>query len=335
MRITVTGGAGYIGSHVVESLLASGHEVTIIDNLCHGHRWAVPSQVALHTIDVLQTDEVAAVLRNTRAQALVHLAGYIIVPESVSDPLKYYRNNVGGTLSVLEACRQARVSQFIFSSTATVYESQNRPLVETDVVSPASPYASTKLQCEVLLRDFAASEPAFRYVVLRYFNVAGASRTGRLGQASKESTHLIKLACETALGARAFLSLYGDDYPTPDGTCIRDYIHIDDLADCHRSALEYLEKGGSSDTFNCGYGRGVSVAEVISVIKKVSGISFEVKRCPRRVGDVPYLVSDPQKIKRVFGWTPRFEDLQLICGSALRWEKTFQERRAVASQPQP
>ena len=329
-NILVTGGAGYIGSHTVRQLCDAGAGVVVIDNLYSGHQWAVDPRATFYHCDIADTGRVAEILAQHRVDAVVHFAGHIVVPESVADPAKYYRNNVVGSLSLIDTCIAAGVGQFVFSSSAAVYGIPHQvPVDEASGLHPINPYGTTKLMTEWTLRDLAAATgDAFRFVALRYFNVAGACMGGGLGQATPEATHLIKVACEAACGKREGMAIYGDDYDTPDGTCIRDYIHVDDLAAAHLDALAYLDQGGASDVFNCGYGRGYSVREVVACVKAASGVDFPVSTGPRRAGDPPQLVADNHKIVREFGWQPKYNDIEIICASAWRWETSYRAERA-------
>ncbi len=331
--VLVTGGAGYIGSHTVRQLVDAGYPVVVLDNFYSGHRWAVPDAATLVEGDVSDRALVEQVLREHDVQSVVHFAAHIVVPESVADPLKYYRNNTVASCQLLSACASVGVQQFIFSSTAAVYGTPEQiPVDESAPTLPMSPYGSSKLATEWMLRDLLSSQQAvdaptgsgFRYVALRYFNVAGASLDGRLGQATPEATHLIKVSCEAACGKRDRVMVFGTDYPTPDGTGIRDYIHVEDLASAHVAALRHLEQGRPSQILNCGYGRGFSVREVIAMVKKVSGIDFAVADAPRRAGDVSALVADVTRIGQVLDWAPQYDDLELICRTAYEWEKKDQ-----------
>lgn len=324
MNVLVVGGAGYIGSHTVHQLIAARHNVTVLDNLYSGHRWAVPSNAQLVIGDIRDTELVERVLRENRINCVMHFAAHIIVPESVVDPLKYYSNNTAGFLALLQACQPTQIRQLIFSSTAAVYGDPTKtPVNELTPTCPINPYGSSKLMCEWMLQDYGRSAVSnFRYVIMRYFNVAGAQLSGQIGQATPNSTHLIKLAAQTALGLRPHLSIFGLDYPTEDGTCVRDYIHVDDMAAAHIDALNYLDAGGPSDVFNCGYGRGFSVRQVVDVMRSVSGTNFAIENGPRRPGDSASLIADAQKIRRVLGWRPKYEDLGLICRTALNWERS-------------
>ncbi len=321
MGILVTGGAGYIGSHAAYSLLDSGHEVVVIDNLSTGVRDNVPAAVTFIEGDVGDGAMVRTTLLEHNINAVIHFAGSIIVPESVSNPLKYYRNNTAATRTLLEACIAQDVKHFIFSSTAAVYGTPSEtPVAESAPTVPINPYGSSKLMVEQILKDTAAATD-LRFVALRYFNVAGADPQGRTGQSTPEATHLIKVAAQAALGVRDGLDLYGSDYDTPDGTCVRDYIHVTDLADVHVLALRYLTDGGESRIMNCGYGRGYSVREVIDVVRSVSGVPFPVREVGRRAGDPASLVSDPSLVRKTLPWTPKFNDLEVIVRSALAWEE--------------
>ncbi len=321
-RILVTGGAGYIGSHTSLQLVESGHDVVVLDNLYSGHEWAIPSQARFYNGGIHDRDLIAEIINQENIDSVIHFAGHIVVPESVENPGKYYRNNVVGSLNLIQTCVDHGVGRFVFSSSAAVYGIPlNCPIDESTEPSPINPYGSTKLITEWTLRDFANANDKFNYVALRYFNVAGAHMGGHLGQATPEATHLIKVACQTACGDRASLSVFGDDYPTPDGTCIRDYIHVDDLGAAHLDALNHLNRGGDSDILNCGYGHGFSVKQVVECVKQVSGVDFEVKIEPRRAGDPPELIADNTKIKQVLNWKPKYNDLATICRSAYRWEK--------------
>ena len=327
-RVLVTGGAGYIGSHTALQLVEAGNRVVVLDNLCNGHRWAVPQQAEFVHGDIADRRLVADLIRRHRLDSVLHFASYISVPESVADPAKYYRNNVFGSYNLIEACLAGGIERFVFSSSAAIYGiPPTSPVAETAAKSPINPYGSGKLMVEWMLRDLAAAARRLRFVALRYFNVAGARADGTLGQATPQATHLIKVACQAACGARPGLSLFGDDYPTADGTCVRDYIHIEDLADAHLAALDYLQRGGESIELNCGYGRGYSVAQVIARVKAVSGVDFPVATARRRAGDPPELVADNARIRRRLGWNPRYDDLSVICRSAYRWEQALLGRR--------
>ena len=328
MRILVTGGAGYIGSHAVKALGKAGHEICVFDNLSTGHEWAVLSGKLVRG-DLEDRAAIDSVLREFRPEAVMHFAAYIQVEESVREPLKYYRNNVANSLNLLEAMRANGVGRFIYSSTAAVYGiPEHIPVRETAPLLPINPYGMTKVMIERVLADLSAATD-FRYVALRYFNVAGADPGGELGQAYKEATHLITRALKTAHGEFAKLYIYGTDYPTPDGTCIRDYIHVDDLAEAHVQALDHLFGTGQSDVMNCGYGSGYSVREVVETAKRVTGIDFPVEETGRRAGDPPALVADSTKLMQATGWKPKFNNLEYIIKTAWEWEKKLRSRRAA------
>jgi UDP-glucose 4-epimerase len=320
MTVLVTGGAGYIGSHMVLELLAAGETVVVLDNLSTGYRWAVPQAAALVVGDAGDQDLVRTVIRKHGVRAIIHFAGSIVVPESVADPLAYYHNNTSNSRSLIEAAVSAGVKHFIFSSTAAVYGNPTQiPVVETAELKPLSPYGTSKLMTELMLADTARAHD-FRYVALRYFNVAGADSQGRTGQSTPEATHLIKVACETALGKRPGMEVFGTDYPTPDGTCIRDYIHVTDLARAHMAALSYLRRGGRAEVMNCGYSRGYSVLEVIDAVKRASGRDLPVRMSARRPGDAAQIVAGTAKIRELLAWTPEHDDLDGIIRDALAWE---------------
>ena len=324
LSVLVTGGAGYIGSHTTRQLVAAGHQVTVVDNLYSGHRWAVAPEAEFHERDAGDSKAMRVLMGSRQFDAVIHFAGHIVVPESVSDPGKYYQNNVIGSLNLIECCQETGVGLFVFSSSAAVYGNPAEiPVNENALTHPINPYGRTKLITEWTLKDFAARtgpDTGLRYVALRYFNVAGASLDGTLGQATPEATHLIKVACETACGKRDAISVFGTDYDTKDGTCIRDYIHVEDLAAAHVNALEHLATGGDSSILNCGYGHGYSVREVLEMVRKVSGKHFEIREADRRTGDSACLVSDNRAIREQLGWIPEYEDLELICRTAYRWE---------------
>lgn len=320
MSILVTGGAGYIGSHMVYELVDAGEKVVVLDNLTTGFHWAIPGEARLVVGDIGDESLVQELVAKHDIQSIIHFAGSIVVPESVSDPLGYYLNNTVKSRALIAAAVASGVKQFIFSSTAAVYGAPRVvPVVETTRLEPMSPYGSSKLMTEIMLRDTSIAHD-FNYVALRYFNVAGADPRGRTGQSTKGATHLIKVACETALGKRQAMDVFGTDYATRDGTCIRDYIHVKDLARAHVAALGHLRSGGKSDVFNCGYSRGFTVLEVIDAVKRTSGRDFDVRYSPRRPGDPPEIVADSAKIRNALGWTPQYDDLDGIVRHALDWE---------------
>ncbi len=320
MTVLVTGGAGYIGSHMVLELLDSGESVVVLDNLSTGFRWAVPTNATLVVGDVGDQDLVRSIVRKHGVKAIIHFAGSIVVPESVADPLGYYHNNTVKSRALMEVAVEMGIEQFIFSSTAAVYGNPSEvPVREDAELKPMSPYGSSKLMTEIMLAD-AARAHNFRYVALRYFNVAGADPQGRTGQSTPNATHLIKVACEAALGKRPCIEVFGTDYPTEDGTCIRDYIHVTDLVRAHRAALRHLRDGGGSEIFNCGYSKGFSVLQVIDAVKRVSGADFEVRNAPRRAGDPAAIVAASEKIRVHLGWRPELDKLETIAAQALAWE---------------
>jgi UDP-glucose 4-epimerase len=320
--VLVTGGAGYIGSHVVKQLgEQTTHEITVVDNLSTGVKEAV-LYGDLIVEDLSNTSAISEIFSAGKFDAVIHFAASIIVPESVENPLKYYANNTINTIELIKCAVQNGVRCFIFSSTAAVYGiPEEVPIRETTATHPINPYGMSKLMSETVLRDTARSEEDLGYGILRYFNVAGASRDGKLGQNFPEATHLIKRAAQVAIGRKPYLEIFGTDYETPDGTGVRDYIHVEDLASAHLSALEYLIEGRGSEVFNCGYGRGYSVREVVDTMKEVSGVDFPVREAPRRPGDPPSLIADNTKILGHLRWRPQCDDLALICETALAWEK--------------
>lgn len=321
MTVLVTGGAGYIGSHTVLALRDRGEVVVVLDDLSTGQARLVPADVPLVEGDVGDAALVDRLLRDHGVDAVIHFAGSIIVPESVADPLKYYRNNTAASRVLIEACVKAGVGQFIFSSTAAVYGIPAEvPVSEDAPLAPISPYGTSKLMTEWMLRDTAAAHD-LRYVALRYFNVAGADPQGRSGQSTPEATHLIKVAVQAVTGKRDHVAVYGEDYDTPDGTGVRDYIHVSDLARAHLCALDHLREGGEGGVFNCGYGRGASVREVLAAVERVSGQQLDIRTAPRRAGDPPMLVADPARLRARFGWAPELDALDTIVAHALEWER--------------
>jgi UDP-glucose 4-epimerase len=326
MSVLVTGGAGYIGSHMVLALLDQGEDVVVIDNLSKGFRWAVPEGVPLVVGDVADEALMDEVITSHGVTAIAHFAARIVVPESVADPLGYYLANTVKTRSLVGSAVRNRVPHFIFSSTAAVYgDPPVMPVPEDVPLNPVSPYGRSKLMSEWMLQD-AAEAHGLKYVILRYFNVAGADPGGRSGQSTPEATHLIKVACQAALGLRSKLEVYGTDYDTPDGSCLRDYIQVTDLAAAHTAALKHLRGGGESLTLNCGYGRGYSVLEVIEAVKRVSARDIPVTLSGRRPGDPAAIVAEVERIKANLDWTPQFQSLDLIVSQALNWEKKLSEK---------
>lgn len=323
MTVLVTGGAGYIGSHMVLALLDAGERVVVLDNLSTGFRAAVPPAATLVEGNVGDAALVGRVIGEHGVRAIIHFAGSIVVPDSVADPLGYYHNNTSNSRTLIEAAVKGGVKRFIFSSTAAVYGNpQEIPVKEDAPLKPVSPYGTSKLMTEWMLADTAFAHD-FNYVALRYFNVAGADPQGRTGQSTPRATHLIKVACETALGKRPSMDVFGTDYPTADGTCVRDYIHVTDLVAAHMVALRHLHGGGASDVFNCGYSSGYSVFEVIDAVKRASGGPFPVNLAPRRPGDAEAIVADSSKIRSKLGWSPMLDNLDLIVTHALAWEKSL------------
>ena len=321
MRILVTGGAGYIGSHVVKALSDRNHQIAVYDNLSTGNRWAVlhGELIEAELSDIQKLD---SSIKLFKPDAIMHFAASIVVNESVTDPIKYYNNNTCNTINLLSAMINNNVKYFIFSSTAAVYGIPDSiPVVEDAPMNPINPYGASKMMNEMILKDLTIAKTDFRYVSLRYFNVAGADGNSRIGQAYKNPTHLITRALKTAAGQFEKLQIYGTDYPTPDGTCIRDYIHVDDLADAHILALQYLLDGGLSDIFNCGYGHGYSVREVVNEAKRITNIDFPIEETARREGDPPALVADISKIRRSLKWQPLYDDLGYIIETAWKWEQ--------------
>jgi UDP-glucose 4-epimerase len=318
--ILVTGGAGYIGSHVVRQLGEQRERLYILDNLSSGFRSAVLYGELIEG-DTTNAPLVSKLLKSRQIESVLHFAAHIVVPESVADPLKYYRNNTGGTRTLLQCCLEAGVKHFIFSSTAAVYGIPAGGIASEDTpTEPINPYGWSKLMSERMLRDVAAVTP-LRYVALRYFNVAGADPGGRIGQSTPEATHLLKVACEHVVGRRDQVSIFGTDYETPDGTGVRDYIHVEDLASAHLRALDYLRAGGASTTLNCGYGQGFSVREVLDEVARASGKKLKITESPRRAGDPPRLVAKADRIREALSWVPQHRDLGGIVRSALAWEQ--------------
>ncbi len=319
-NVLVTGGAGYIGSHVVKQLGEAGHKVVTLDNLSKGYRGAVLAG-ELVVGDTGDEALVSTLLREHAIDTVMHFAAWTIVPESVSDPLKYYRNNTASARTLIECCVAQGVRNFVFSSTAAVYGVPTGEACREDApLAPINPYGSSKAMAEQMLRDACAAS-GMRHVILRYFNVAGCDPEGQIGQSTLQATLLIKVACEAATGRRPELVVFGTDYPTPDGTGVRDYIHVCDLADAHLKAMAYLEQGGESVTLNCGYGHGYSVREVLDAVEAEAGAPLPVRYAERRAGDPPSLIANPAELRARFNWTPRFDDLRLIVRTALAWER--------------
>jgi UDP-glucose 4-epimerase len=330
MTVLVTGGAGYIGSHMVHALVEAGESVVVIDNLSTGFSTFLPEGVPLFIGDVADENLVEGVIAAHGVDAIIHFAGSVVVPDSMRDPLSYYRNNTMTTRNLLNAAVKCGVKRFIFSSTAAVYGNpDSTPVAEDAPTRPLSPYGSSKLMTEIMLHDIA---PAYgmEFVALRYFNVAGADPQGRTGLATMGATHLLKIAVEAATGQRSKIDVFGTDYPTPDGSCIRDFIHVSDLVQAHRAALAYLRNGGSSTTLNCGYGRGYSVLETIEAVRHASGRNFAVQYAPRRDGDIMTMIADTSRIRATLDWTPQYDDLETIARHALAWEeKLARERHGI------
>jgi len=329
MTVLVTGGAGYIGSHFVWQLVEKDEQVVVLDRLSSGFDWAVPPAAKLIIGDIGDASLVRSLLNEYAIDAVVHFAGSIVVPESIAAPLTYYHNNTCKTRTLLDAVVEAKVRHFIFSSTAAVYGMHGlAPIAENTAVNPESPYGRSKLMTEWMLRD-ASDAHDFTFTALRYFNVAGADPHGRVGQSTLGATHLIKVACETAMGKRAEMNIFGNDYPTPDGTCIRDYIHVSDLAVAHYLALARLRAGGANLIANCGYGRGYSVSEVVDSVKRISGRDFYVRICDRRPGDPAAVVADADLARRELQWVPQYADLDKIVTDAFNWELKLAQLQAA------
>ena len=333
MQILVTGAAGYIGSHVAKQLLEqTDYEIIIIDNLSTGFETTIDTlksldstnkRIKYYNQDLSDWEKVEDIFKENSIKEIIHFAAFSQVGESMSNPLKYYLNNTVNTTKLIDISIKYGVKKFIFSSTAAVYGEPNKesiPINENLIKNPINPYGSSKLYSEGIIKDAATSNEDFKYVILRYFNVAGADLDGKIGECHNPETHLIPLVVKTALGKRDSIKIFGDDYDTPDGTCIRDYIHVCDLADAHIQALKYLDDN-QSDIFNCGYGYGYSVKEVVEAVKKVSQVDFKIDMESRRAGDPAVLISDNNKIKTKMNWTPKYNDLELICKTALEWER--------------
>jgi UDP-glucose 4-epimerase len=330
MAILVTGGAGYIGSHMVLALVDAGEDVVVLDDLSTGVRGAVSPKARLVVGDVADTPLVRRVIADHEVEEIIHFAAKIVVPDSVTDPLGYYLSNTVKSRALIAAATEARVPRFVFSSTAAVYGMpKENPVGEDAPTLPISPYGSSKLMTEWMLRDTAVASD-FGYVALRYFNVAGADPAGRAGQSSSTATHLIKVAVELALGKRTQMEVFGTDYPTADGTGVRDYIHVTDLVAAHLDAIRHLRRGGANVVLNCGYGRGHSVLQVLAAVKHVAGVELNVKMSPRRAGDPAMLVARADRIRRDLGWQPQYDDLETIVRHSLVWERKLPKRHMAA-----
>jgi UDP-glucose 4-epimerase len=335
-RVLITGGAGYIGSHVTRELVEQGDDVTVVDLLRKnggtGNDWAVPRGVRLIQGDCGDGQLLRGLLApGERFDAILHFAAFILVEESVREPMRYFENNVNGSRRLFQYAVETQVPQIIFSSTAATYAPKIELLKETDTKLPANPYGESKLQAEKVLTEICDANPATRYVTLRYFNPAGAHASLEIGQARSVASALVNVAAEVAVGKRNKLLIYGDDYSTPDGTCLRDYIHVQDLTRAHTQALEYLDRGGVSDVFNVGYGRCYSVREVIQAMKSVSGVDFQVETVARRPGDADRLGADVSKVRASLGWKPQFDSIEQICNSHYMWEKKYTASRGNMS----
>ena len=321
LTVLVSGGAGYIGSHICKLLAEHKYKIIVIDDLSAGHEWAISKSAIFYKLDIGDSAEILKVLLRHNVKNVIHLAAFLDVNESVKYPLKYFQNNVIKSFGFLDACLQAKVENFVFSSTAAVYGNPKCiPVNEDAQLNPQSPYGFSKKIMEEMLQNVAKSH-SLKFAILRYFNVAGAALNGLLGQVNPNATHLIKIASETACGKRAMMKVFGNDYATRDGTAERDYIHVEDLADIHWLALCNLINGGESDIFNCGYGKGHTVQEIIETMKKVSNTNFNVDISPRRLGDVECVVANSKKLQEKLGWKPRCDDIQLICKTAFDWER--------------
>ena len=321
MTILVTGGAGYIGSHMTYGLGDRGERVVVLDNLTTGIRGLVSPEAEFVEGSIANRELVETVLADYGVESVVHFAGSVVVPESVENPIKYYQNNTAGSCTLIEACIRKRIRNFIFSSTAAVYGMPDAPVVGEDLTpDPINPYGRSKLMIEWLLKD-AARAHDFHFVALRYFNVAGADPKGRTGQSTPRATHLIKRACQAALGREPCLEIFGHDYPTPDGSGVRDYIHVTDLISAHLLVLDHLRRGGESSTFNVGYGRGASVREIIDVAEEMTGKKIPVRESPRRLGDPATLVADSSRLKDRLKWKPEYDDIKTIIRTAYEWER--------------
>ena len=322
MTVLVTGGAGYIGSHMVWELLDQNEQVLVVDNLTTGFKWAIPNGVGFINADVGDQEAMENIIGDHNVEAIIHFAGSVIVPESIKNPLLYYQNNTANSRNLIAAAINTGVDKFIFSSTAAVYGNPltEGPISENAILNPMSPYGTSKLMTELMIRD-AADAHDLSYVILRYFNVAGCDVQGRTGQSTEGATHLIKVACEAAAGTRSSMKIFGTDYSTPDGTCVRDFIHVNDLANAHFIALQHLRSGGKKFTANCGYSQGYSVRQVIDTVKRISGNDFRVIETDRRAGDIEALTANAHRLMSRLEWVPKHDNLETIVSSALNWEE--------------
>ncbi|MDH3379259.1 MAG: UDP-glucose 4-epimerase GalE [Gammaproteobacteria bacterium] len=325
--VLVTGGAGYIGSHTTQQLTDAGYGVVVLDNLCTGHRWAVASSADFYEGDAGDSALLNRIFQCHEISTVIHFAAHTVVPESVADPIKYYDNNAAVSQRLITACTANGIDRFLFSSSAAVYGfPATTAVTEKSPTTPMNPYGTSKLITEWMLQDTATATSQFRYLALRYFNVAGARLDGSLGQATAEATHLIKVACEAACGHRPGITIFGGDYETRDGTCVRDYIHVDDLAAAHVAALSYLNDGGKSRSLNCGYGYGYTVREIVDTVRRVSGVEFPISLGNRRPGDPAMVVADNSLLCECLDWHPRHNDIELICRTAYEWERELTDR---------
>jgi len=328
--VLATGGAGYIGSHVVYALLDRGYRVVVLDNLSTGERDLVADDAIFVEGDVGDRRLVQSLLDEHACRAVLHFAAAIVVPESVQEPIRYYANNVANSIALLQSCQNSSVDSFVFSSTAAVYDGDgHHALTEDDKLGPANPYGRSKLMIETILRDVAAIS-SMRYGILRYFNVAGADPQMRTGQSAPVATHLIKRACQAAVGTLDHIDVFGSDYPTPDGTAVRDYIHVSDLATAHIQLLEQLLGGGDSSVLNCGYGHGFSVRQVLEAVERVAGAPLDIRPASRREGDAASLIANPDRLRKLLGWVPEYDDLDRIVETALRWERRLRQSESAS-----
>lgn len=331
MSVLITGGAGYIGSHMAHQLVAAGEKIVVLDNLSTGVERNLPRNIDFVRGDIADTALVSAILDKHKVDAVIHFAGSVVVPDSVEKPLEYYANNTAGARTLIEACVRHRVPNFIFSSTAAVYGSPPTiPVAEDGPTIPLSPYGRSKLMTEWILQDTEAAH-GLKFGILRYFNVAGADPAGRTGQSTPRATHLIKRACQVATGQEPRMTIYGTDYETPDGTGVRDYIHVSDLVDIHQGVLNYLRANKSSLLLNCGYGRGFSVREVVAAVERISGMPLKVELAPRRPGDLAIVVANTAKLSKLLGWKPKHGDLDTIVTTALNWERRLKSEQDAAA----